>query len=253
MFKYQKPYSGLGWALSKRLLKKLKNVARLSKVDEELFLRLCARTGRDFPSRTTIIDEGDKPAAMYVVRKGWACACKTLEDGRRQTVAFFLPGDVCHVSIHQIDRLDHTIRAITPITISQFTARDLNNLRSLSQPTIGALLLQPQVNSATQREWMVNLALRGSLERVAHLICELFNRLESVGLTDGPHCEFPLTQTDLAEALGLTGIHVNRTLQRLRSMNLIVLRNRMLTVPNLPALQRVALFNDSYLHPTSDR
>jgi len=101
---------------------------------------------------------------------------------------------------------------------------------------------------AIQREWAVNLGLRDATERMAHLFCELFLRLSLVGLVSGHSCEMPVTQADLAEATGLSPVHVNRTLQELRRLGLIVLKDKTLTIPDLEALADTAQFNPNYLH-----
>jgi CRP-like cAMP-binding protein len=104
------------------------------------------------------------------------------------------------------------------------------------------------VNGSIQREWTLNLGQRDAFERLAHLLCELFVRLATAGLTNGDTCDFPLTQTDLAEATGLSTVHVNRTLRELREANLIVLKDRTLRIPQIAALKRHAMFNANYLH-----
>ena len=104
------------------------------------------------------------------------------------------------------------------------------------------------MTSAIQREWVLNLGQRSALERIAHLLCELFTRVQAVGLAVQNRCEMPLTQSDLAETTGLSAVHVNRTLQELRSQGLIVLRDRDLTILNFEELRAVAGFNPNYLH-----
>jgi CRP-like cAMP-binding protein len=111
-----------------------------------------------------------------------------------------------------------------------------------------ALFWDELVTVAIQREWTLNVGQRTAYERIAHLLCELYLRLRTVGLTDGTSCHFPLTQVDLADATGLTAVHVNRTLQELRRDGLIELQSKTLTIPDLNALRQVALFNDNYLH-----
>ncbi|MBV8702057.1 MAG: winged helix-turn-helix domain-containing protein, partial [Bradyrhizobium sp.] len=95
--------------------------------------------------------------------------------------------------------------------------------------------------------WAVNIGRRDALERVAHLLCEVFERLKLVGLVEGNSCAFPVTQMDLADASGLSIVHLNRTLQELRAAGLIILRERMLTINDLDALKDAGLFNPTYL------
>ena len=104
------------------------------------------------------------------------------------------------------------------------------------------------VSTSIQREWIVNLGQRDAFERVGHLLCELYLRLDGVGLTMGNSCELPLVQTDLADATGLSAVHVNRTLKELRAAGLIVLKGRMLHIPDLAALKAATMFNPNYLH-----
>jgi CRP-like cAMP-binding protein len=111
-----------------------------------------------------------------------------------------------------------------------------------------ALLWDQLVTAAIQREWTFNLGRRTAFERMAHLLCELFMRLQAAGLTGDRSCSFPLTQADLADALGLSAVHVNRTLQELRADGLIVLRGKELLVTDLDRLQEAAQFDANYLH-----
>lgn len=111
-----------------------------------------------------------------------------------------------------------------------------------------ALWWDTLVSVAIQREWTVNLGQRTAIERLGHLFCELFVRLRGIGLTDGDSCPLPLTQVELADAMGLSNVHINRTLQELRRAGLVVFKGKRLTIPDLAALQKVSLFNPNYLH-----
>jgi len=104
------------------------------------------------------------------------------------------------------------------------------------------------VSKSIHREWIVNVGQRSARQRIAHLFCEMFLRLESIGLTDGFSCDFPLTQNDIAETTGLTSVHVNRSIQELRREGLIVFGRRRLTIPDMLALEGAGLFNPDYLH-----
>jgi CRP-like cAMP-binding protein len=111
-----------------------------------------------------------------------------------------------------------------------------------------ALWWQELVSKSIHREWIVNVGQRSAQERIGHLFCEMFLRLETVGLTNGVSCDFPPTQMDIAEATGLTSVHVNRTIQELRRQGLVMLDRTKLTVPDMLALQAASLFNPDYLH-----
>jgi CRP-like cAMP-binding protein len=229
------------------LIHKFERFARLSPDDRATLLRLGAQQIRHLAPHEDMFREGGRPLPLAVINAGWMCSYKLLEDGRRQIVGFFLPGDMSDPGVVMLDEIDHSVSAITPVSVSEISRSGLDDL--LSRPRLSqALWWDWLVKMAIQREWALNLGQRDAFERLAHLFCELFLRLESVGLTSGDSCEWPLTQLDLAEASGLSAVHVNRTLQELRSAGFIVLRDHTLVIPNMAALQRVAMFNPGYLH-----
>jgi CRP-like cAMP-binding protein len=143
---------------------------------------------------------------------------------------------------------DHSIASITPLKYAEISPAEFEMLAAQSLALNRALLLNEMVNASIAREWVANVGQRNALQRIAHIFCELFLRLISQGLTEGNSCDWPLTQADLADATGLTPVHVNRTLQGIRKRGLIELRGRRLTVANLDVLKRVSLFTSNYLH-----
>ncbi len=229
-------------------IRKLEQFTPLSVGDKSVLAALSRERVKAVAPRDDIIREGDRPNNLYVILAGWGCRYKTLEDGRRQIVAFLLPGDMCDLNIFLLRQMDHSIRALTPVTCAEIDPDALTAL-TLEYPRIArALWWDTLMTAAIQREWNVSLGQRTASERLAHLFCELFFRLRAVGLADGNTCELPLTQADLGDASGLSAVHVNRTLQELRAANLIGLRGKTLTIPNLQALESSALFNSNYLH-----
>ena len=144
--------------------------------------------------------------------------------------------------------MDHSIAAITRLTFAEIPIAEFEGLMATSASLTRAFWWSDLVAGAVSREWTMNVGQRSALERLAHLFCEMFMRLDSVGLTEGDSCEWPLTQGDLADAAGLTPVHVNRTLQELRRERLIGLQGRRLTIPDLPRLMSVAMFRSNYLH-----
>ena len=144
--------------------------------------------------------------------------------------------------------MDHSIASITPLKYAEIGLADFEALMAQSAEITRALWLNELVNAAVAREWVANVGQRTALERIAHVFCEMFIRLSSLGLSDGDSCDWPLTQTDLADATGLTAVHVNRTLQDLRGRGLVRTSGRRLVVPDLDALKRISMFNPNYLH-----
>jgi len=230
------------------LIRKLQLFVRLSPDDRAMLTRAASERVRRFAPRVDITREGDRPRDVHLIVAGWACRYKQLEDGRRQIVSFFLPGDMCDLNVFILREMDHSIATITPVTIADLS-RDFFEAISAGYPRIAtALWWETLVNAAIQREWTMNLGQRTASERMAHLFCEIFFRLRLTGLTDGLSCDFPLTQADLADATGLSKVHVNRTLQELRAADLVILRDKTLTIPNLERLMDAGLFNANYLH-----
>ncbi len=233
--------------MPQHLINKLEHFTRLSEADKDALKGLIRRV-RLFEAGTDIIREGERPEHVNLFLAGWAYRYKQLEDGRRQIVAFFVPGDLCDLHVFVLREMDHAIGAITPVRLAQVPREMLIGLMDRHPRVTRALWWETLVDAAIQREWTFNLGRRTALERLAHLLCELFIRLRATGLTDGDSCAFPVTQVELADATGLTNVHVNRTLREMRTSGLIVLKGRQLTIPHLAALQKAALFNPNYLH-----
>jgi CRP-like cAMP-binding protein len=192
--------------------------------------------------------EGDPSDRIRIVLTGWMARYKTLEDGRRQIVNFILPGETCDAFVYLLAHMDHSIVSLTPATFAEIDRERFEVFIATDRSLSEAFWCETLSNAAIQREWTMNLGRRDAFERVAHLLCEIIERLRPVGLCEGNSCALPVTQLDLADATGLSVVHVNRTLQELRSSGLIVLRDRILTVNDLEALKGAALFNPSYLH-----
>jgi CRP-like cAMP-binding protein len=214
--------------------------AALDRALRERILRMDA--GQD------LIVEGDRPERIRLILSGWLARYKTLEDGRRQIVNFILPGDSCDAFAYLLQRQDHSIASLTAVIYSEIERERFEALMASDHMLAEALWCEALADCAIQREWAVNIGRRMALERVAHLLCEVFERLRQVGLLDGDSCGFPVTQMDLADATGLSVVHLNRTLQELRAAGLIVLRERILTIGDLDALKNAGLFNPLYLH-----
>lgn len=230
------------------LLRKLSHVVRLTAEDVALVEDLSRERTRRIAPREDIAHEGERRRALFLVLEGWAARYKALEDGRRQILGFSLPGDMCEQHAFAVSRCDHGLSAITAVTVAEIGPQRLAEAVQAS-PRIGRALAWCDASAASiQREWTVNLGQRTAFERMAHLICELFARLEAIGQVQGSACELPVTQAMLADAMGISAVHVNRTIQELRAASLITLRGKHLVIHDLPALQQAALFTPGYLH-----
>jgi CRP-like cAMP-binding protein len=230
------------------LTSRLEEYIALADEDRAELARLGSQSTRRISARQDLIREGEKPHCLYLIVEGWACHYRSLPDGRRQTVDFAIPGDLCDLNLFILDRMDHSIAAITKLKVAEIAREDFFRIVANNPNVTTALWWQELVSKSIHREWIVNVGQRTAQERIGHLFCEMFLRLQTVGLTNGLTCDFPPTQTDIAEATGLTPVHVNRTIQELRRQGLVMLDRTKLTIPDMPALQAASLFNPDYLH-----
>ncbi len=199
-------------------------------------------------ARRDVVSEGATPRFVNFVLDGWGCRYRQMPDGRRQMLSLMLPGDVCDANIQVLARMDHSIGAITQMTIAEVAPDAFSELIARHESIAHAVWWNDHVASATHREWIASLGLRTARERIAQLFCEVHFRLRLVGRCVAQTCEFPLTQADVAEATGLTPVHVNRMVQELRRERLIEWAGRTLTILDLDALCEVAQFAPAYLH-----
>jgi CRP-like cAMP-binding protein len=226
---------------------KLEAFARLS-ADDRAALAEATHNFRFVEPRRDLISEGDKPRFVHLVLDGWACRYKQLPDGKRQIVSLFVPGDFCDINVYILRTMDHSIAAITRLKVAMITPEDMNALTAERPRVTQALWWHELVTAAVQREWTLNLGQRSAYERLAHLLVELYLRLNAVGRAQDGRCDFPLTQNDLADATGLTAVHVNRTLQELRRDGLIELERKQLHILDMQRMMDVSMFNPNYLH-----
>ena len=228
------------------LTAKLETVAALPRADVLLLDSLCT-DAREMPARRNIIREGDRPEHVHLMVEGWAARYKLLPDGTRQITAFLIPGDLCDFHITVLGEMDHSIVTLTKARVAYIPRAKIIELEDRPKIT-RALWWATLVDEAVLRAWVVNVGRRDALQAVGHLFCELYVRMRNVGLATGETMELPLTQEEIGDALGLTPVHVNRVLQRLRADGLIALKRGALEILDMAALERVAGFNPNYLH-----
>jgi CRP-like cAMP-binding protein len=229
------------------LLRKLANFIALSP-EEVNAIQECCGDVRVFAPGEDMIAQGDRTGGVRLLLDGFSCRYKVLEDGRRQIVAYFVPGDLCDLRVFILKRMDHSIGALASSRVALLAPDDILRLTSRFPNVTRALWWTTLVEEAIAREWIVNIGQRNARERMGHLFCELLFRFRAVGLSQGNSCTVPLTQVELAETLGLSSVHVNRTLQELRRQKLITFEGGTLTIENLDKLIAATLFNPDYLH-----
>ena len=227
---------------------RLSAFAALTADDRKRLNEAVLRGARWYQPRQEIMSEGERPLYVHVVVEGWAVSTKQLVDGRRQIVNFLVPGDLCATNIFLLKRADHALSALTQARIASIGATEVEAMMAASPRIAQALWWNELSGASIQREWMTSLGQRNAYERIAHLLCELYTRLKVVRRVERDGCEFPITQNDLADATGLTPVHVNRTLQQLRQDGLIALHDRRLVLHDIDRLAEAGLFNAEDLH-----
>ena len=234
-------------AANNPLIRKLEAFTALSNADRITLARISAEPRRVTPG-TDLVREGDAPEGVFLVMKGMAVRHKLRATGARQIMAYLVPGDLCDLDVALLSEMDHTIATASACEFVRLAPETVADLLA-NHPQIARGLRKAQlVDEATLREWLFNVGRRSALERLAHLFCELLLRLRAVGLASGDSYELPVTQPDLADTMGLTSVHVNRSLKELRERGLIELRRKRLKILDLPRLQELAEFRPNYLH-----
>jgi CRP-like cAMP-binding protein len=232
---------------------RLSRLAKLTPEDRKTLSDTVSRSARWFQPRQEIMSEGERPHLVHAVVEGWVVSTKQLVDGRRQIVNFLLPGDLCSTNVCLLRTADHGLSALTHARIASIGAADVEAIAAGSPRIAQAFLWNDLSVASIQREWMTSLGQRNAYERIAHLLCELFTRLGVVRMVSRGECALPATQNDLADATGLTPVHVNRTVQQLRQDGLISLHEKRLVVHDLERLADAGLFNPAYLHLNGSR
>lgn len=230
-----------------RLIRKLESITDLSDEEREALMELTVVV-REFEAGHDIVRTGDQPQSCCLILTGFVCRYMLLPDGRRQILAFHPPGDVPDLQSLHLKTLDHNVAAMARTTAGFIPHENLHRLTRQFPGLMGALWRETLIDAAVFRAWMVALGRRTAHERVAHLLCEMTLRFAAVGLADGLSYQMPVTQNDIADALGLSNVHVNRVLQDLRRDELIVWRRTTITVLQWTALQELAAFDPTYLH-----
>lgn len=233
--------------MSNALVRKMTSISALDSAETKLLTAACERT-RVYPPRHDLIREGDKPVNVFIVLEGWACRYKLLPEGGRQIMAFLMPGDFCDMHVAVLEEMDHTIGTITKARVAAVPRADMEKLVVATPALTHAFWRAQLIDEGTLRSWIVSMGRRGSVERVAHLMCELYVRAHSIGLASGDKLAFPLTQVVLADALGLTAVHINRVLRKLRTEGVMEIGRGMLVIKDSEKLSRIAGFQDNYLH-----
>jgi len=202
---------------------------------------------RHFQPREDLLNAARPWPGLYLIRSGFACRYTTFPDGRRQIIGLYVPGDYCDPGAALCDRVNFPIGAMRTVVADLIPAETVRTLLDSSFALACTLWRMTEIEAAIERQWLLNVGQRSALERVAHLLCEVFARLRAAGRTEKNQCEFPFTQTEIADAMALSQVHVNRTLMRLRRMGMVSLKHQRLEIHDLESLQLLCGFSPDYL------
>ena len=186
-------------------------------------------------------------SSFYFIVEGWAAYCKYLSDGRRQIVSLYLPGDVCNLDSIVTNQSDYGIVGITSCVVTSVPVERIRTMAENSS-TVRDLLWRLMLReSAISLQWLYALGRRSTRESLAHLLCELHERLAAVGLASDCEFKMPLTQQELGDCLGVSFVHINRTFQLFKDEKLVEFKDRRMKLVGYDALREISEFDPTYL------
>ncbi|HEU0044588.1 Crp/Fnr family transcriptional regulator [Sphingomonas sp.] len=203
---------------------------------------------RMIPARTTIQRRGELVTSSTLLLDGFMCRYLDDREGYRQLVSVHVPGDFVDLHGFPLKRLDHDVATLGPCTVATFEHRTIAHILERHPRLMRWLWFSTMLDAAIHREWIFRMGRLGAEGRVAHLFCELYARLEMVGLAESGRYSFPATQADLAEACGITGVHVNRVLRLMRERDLATFRSGEVRILDQARLCKLAEFDPVYLY-----
>jgi CRP-like cAMP-binding protein len=229
------------------LLRKLDSIIRLSDEERDAVKALPVRI-EDIGADQDIVCEGDRPRHSFALLDGFCATYSVVPEGRRQIMAFHIPGDMPDLQSLHLEVMDNSIGAVSSCRIAKMEHSMLQEL-CIAYPRVAAALWRESlITAGIFRRWLLNIGRREAYPRLAHFLCEMMLRMRAVGLADDYACAFPITQAEIGDALGLSTVHVNRTLQEIREAGLVEMNRNTLKVLDWDGLQQAGDFDPTYLH-----
>ncbi len=235
-----------------RLIRNLGARDELDQLEISMLNRIVGRE-RTVSVGHDIVSQGSRPMQSTVLLDGIAARYRVLENGKRQITAIHVPGDFVDLHAFMLKTMDHGVVALSPCKVATATHKDLTTVTETNPHLSRVLWLSTVIDGAIHREWIVAMGRRSKKAHLAHLICELFTRLALVGLVKDDTFHLPLSQTEVADALGVSLVHLNKTLQSLRSDGVVQWADRRITVLQWDRLANIGEFDDTYLNLIKER
>jgi CRP-like cAMP-binding protein len=233
--------------LTAPLIRKLESLGRLSP-DERESIQSMPLKERRVAAGEDIAREGDEPFECCLLIEGFLQRHSTLHTGERQMLSFHVAGDIPDLQGLHLKTMDHTLSSIGASTVALISHPDMLAVLRKAPRLVSLFWRDSLIDAAVARAWIKVLGRQSAHDRFAHLLCEIYVRLDVIGQTDGNSCALPLTQTQLGEALGMSDVHINRTLQKLRTEGLVEFKKQRLTILNWEGLKKAAEFDPAYLN-----
>jgi CRP-like cAMP-binding protein len=229
------------------LIENLELHSDLSQEDRQAIMGLPHRV-RVFETASYLVSEGERPTHCAVMVSGFSYRQKQTSGGARQIVSIHIPGEALDFQHLFLDMADHSIQMLTRGEVALIPMRALQELVEARPGVHRAVSRRILVEASIFREWVLNVGRRDARSRMAHLLCEFAIRMRTVGLTGDHEYHLPITQEQFADAVGLTTVHVNRTLRSLDRDGFVKRDKRTIFIPSWARLAEIADFNERYLH-----
>lgn len=235
------------------IVKHFESYGELGEKDWRLLLSL-EEGPREWPKNTILWHQGDGSDRFYTLSKGWACSYRELEDGSRQVLDVYVPGDIVGLREFAFQKRITSVMLLSDAELCAFPKSHLAQVFSSSLALSSTMFMIAARDQAILLERLVNLGRRSAREKLAHFLVEVSYRLQRTNARVENHLSLPLSQTVLADALGLSSVHVSRTFQEFRQEGLLQTGNSNLELLDIQGLEAVADFDEFYLdHTMGDR
>jgi CRP-like cAMP-binding protein len=230
------------------LIRKMGSIVTLTN-EEKAALQRLPMQAQELRADQDIVREGDRPTRCCLLIEGYAYRYSMTEKGKRQIFGFHVPGEIPDLQSLHIETMDHSLGTSTRCKVGFIQHEVLHDLCARYPRLAGAFWRETLIDAAIFRKWILGLGRKQADARIAHFLCEMTTRMRAVGLFEGNTCVWPFTQMEIGDALGLSTVHVNRTLQEdMRAAGLITLTKNKLTVKDWEGLKALGEFDPTYLH-----
>jgi CRP-like cAMP-binding protein len=229
------------------LIRKMERLFPLTFQEKEVLERACSHIVNT-SAQQDLVRDGERPTRCNLLLSGTVCRYKQLPGGKRQILSLQFPGDIFDAQSFLLGVMDHGIAALTDCELGIIPHSTMAAITENHPRIARAIWKDTLVDAAVFREWITNIGRRNAHGRIAHLMCEVYVRSEAVGVARDGKVQWPMTQSELGDATGISPVHVNRVLQELRSEGLIILKGKTLQIIDFEGLQRAGGFDPDYLH-----